>query len=81
MQLECVIAELQVQLVSMAMSILHASVETIEDNWSDLFRRTNNKNPCGWTRNYMLILLSVYSKADKVMSTMEILSNMEKTLL
>ena len=81
MQLECVIAELQVQLVSIVMSILHALVETSEDNWSDPFRQTNNKNPCGWTRNYMLILLSVYSKADKVMSTMEILSNMEKTLL
>jgi hypothetical protein len=50
-------------------------IGSIFNNW------TNDKNPCGWTRNYMLIFILVYCKADEVMGTMEFPSDEEMILL
>ena len=32
----------------------------------------NDKNPCGWTRDYILVFILVYCEADEVLGTMEI---------
>ncbi len=73
--LVCVIAGLQVQPVSMGMSILCISGKLRNVIGTIFNHQVNDKNPCGWTRNYMLIFILVYSKTVDVLGIMEIPSN------